>query len=153
MTSSTAERWLAWLLRIVGGICLLAIVPLWMPRAWIEACHRFIGLGEFPAAPIAEYLARYASALSAFYGGLLVALSFDVRRHLPIIRYQAFAIMALSASGAVVGGWAGMPFWFVGGDAIACWAYCLPMLALSAKLKLEKGRNGNASAGPEKSLT
>jgi hypothetical protein len=40
------------------------------------------------------------------------------------------AILALSASGAVAGTWAGLPLWFVGGDAVACWAYCLPMLVL-----------------------
>jgi hypothetical protein len=38
--------------------------------------------------------------------------------------------MLLSASGAVVGSWAGMPLWFVGGDAVACWAYCVPTLLL-----------------------
>jgi hypothetical protein len=30
--SSTAERWLVLLLRLVGGVCLLALAPLWMPR-------------------------------------------------------------------------------------------------------------------------
>ena len=126
-----AERWLALLLRIVGGVALLAIIPLWMPRGWIDTGHRWLGWGDFPASPIAEYLARSVSALSAFYGGLLVALSFDVRRYCPLIRYQAVAIMALSACGVVVGRWAGLPLWFVGGDAAACWAYGIPMLALT----------------------
>ncbi len=125
-----AERWLVLLLRGVGGICLLALIPLWMPRSWIDAGHRWLGWGEFPVAPIAEYLARSVSALSAFYGGLLVVVSFDVRRYRPVIRYQALAIMLLSASGVVVGGWAGVPRWFVAGDAAVCWAYCVPMLVL-----------------------
>ena len=126
-----AERWLVLLLRVIGGVCLLALVPLWMPRGWIDAGHRWLGWGEFPAAPIAEYLARSVSALSAFYGGLLVALSFDVRRYIALIRYQAVAIMLLSACGAVVGRWAGVPWWLVGGDAAACWAYGVPMLVLA----------------------
>src|SRR5258708_26988720 len=70
----TAERWLVLLLRLVGGVCLIALVPLLMPRSWIEAGHAWLDLGAFPAAPIAEYLARSVSSLSAFYGGLLVAL-------------------------------------------------------------------------------
>ena len=78
------------------------------------------------------------SALSAFYGGLLVALSFDVRRYGPLIRYQAAAIMVLSACGVVVGGWAGVPLWFVVGDAVVCWAYCVPMLVLAGRV--ERGR-------------
>ena len=53
----------------MGGVCLLALVPLWMPRAWIVAGHRWLGWGPFPDGPVAEYLARSVSALSAFYGG------------------------------------------------------------------------------------
>ena len=127
----TAERSLVLLLRFIGGLCLLALVSLWMPRSWIVAAHQWLGWGEFPAAPIAEYLARSVSALSAFYGGLLVALSFDVGRYCPLIRYQAVAIMALSACGVVVGRWAGVPLWFVLGDAAACWVYGVAMLVLA----------------------
>lgn len=126
------------LLRLVGGICLLGLISLWMPRNWIEIGHRWLSWGEFPAAPIAEYLARSVSALSAFYGGLLVALSFDVRRYAPLIRYQAVAIMTLSACGLVVGSRAGLPLWFVGGDMAVCWAYCVPMLVLAGRV--ERGR-------------
>ncbi len=95
-------------------------------------------LGRVPCRPLAEYLARSVSALSAFYGGLLVALSFDVRRYAPLIRYQAVAILTLSACGVVVGRWAGVPLWFVAGDAVACWAYCVPMLVLVGRV--ERGR-------------
>jgi hypothetical protein len=128
--SAAREYWLVLLLRVVGGLCLLALIPVWMPRGWIVAGHRWLGWGPFPDSPVAEYLARSVSALSGFYGGLLVVLSTDVRRYAPVIRYQAAAIMLLSASGAVVGSWAGMPLWFVGGDAVACWTYCLAMLLL-----------------------
>jgi hypothetical protein len=133
-----AEDYLKLLLRLIGNICLLGLVSLWMPRSWIEAAHRWLGLGEFPAAPIAEYLARSVSALSAFYGGLLVALSFDVHRYAPLIRYQAVAIMVLSTCGLFVGRWATLPLWFVGGDMVACWAYCVPMLVLAGRV--EHGR-------------
>jgi hypothetical protein len=132
--SKAREYWLALLLRVVGGVCLLALVALWMPRAWIDAGHRWLGCGPFPESPVAEYLARSVSALSAFYGGLLVGLSTDVRRYAPLIGYQAVAILLLSASGVVVGSWAGMPLWFVGGDAVACWAYSVPMLLLVRRI-------------------
>lgn len=135
--SVRAERWLVLLLRVIGGVCLLALVALWMPRSWIDTGHRWLGWGPFPDSPVAEYLARSVSALSAFYGGLLVVLSTDVRRFAPLIRYQAMAIMFTSASGAVVGSWASMPFWFVGGDAIACWVYSVAMLLLIRRV--EKG--------------
>jgi len=143
----TAERWLVLLLRLIGGVCLLALFSLWMPRSWIDAGHRWLGLGGFPAEPIAEYLARSVSALSAFYGGLLVALSFDVRRYSPLIRYQAAAIMLLSACGVLVGGWAGVPWWFVGGDALACWAYGVPMLVLAWRVGRGRAEPGAAPDG------
>ncbi len=130
-----AEHWLALLLRIVGGVCLLALIALWMPRSWIDLGHHWLGWGPFPDGAIAEYLARSVSALSGFYGGLLVALAADVRRYTSLIRYQAVAIMLLSASGVVVGRWARMPWWFVGGDAVACWAYCIPMLLLAGQVE------------------
>jgi hypothetical protein len=133
-----AVRILKLLLRLVGGLCLLALVSFWMPRSWIEVSHRWLGWGEFPAAPIAEYLARSVSALSAFYGGLLVVLSFDVRRYAPVIRYQAVAIMILSGCGVVVGRWAGMPLWFVGGDMVACWVYSVPMLVLARRVDRDR---------------
>jgi hypothetical protein len=139
---SGVERRLKILLRIMGGLCLLAWVPLWMPKAWTNAGHQALGWGPFPTEPIAEYLARSVSALSGFYGGLLVALAADVRRYAPLIRYQALAIMGLSAAGLVVGTWAGMPFWFVGGDAVACWAYCIPTLVWLHQVE----RGGNQSA-------
>ncbi len=140
-----AERWLVLLLRFVGGVCLLALVPLWMPRSWMDAGHRWLGWGAFPDAPVAEYLARSVSSLSAFYGGLLIALSGDVRRYGPLIRYQAAAIMLLSACGVVVGGWAGVPRWFVGGDAVACWAYGVPMLVLTWRVERGRAESGAAS--------
>lgn len=135
LAEESASAWLALLLRVVGGVCLLALIPLWMPRAWIDAGHRWLGWGPFPGDPVAEYLARSVSSLTSFYGGLLVILSVDVRRFAPLIRYQALAIMLLSASGVVVGRWAGMPLWFVGGDAVACWAYCIPMLLLARRVE------------------
>jgi hypothetical protein len=142
---STAERWLVFLLRLIGAICLPALVVLFLPRSWIEVGHRWLGLGEFPPAPIADYLARSVSGLSAFYGGLLIGLSFDVRRYMPLIRYQALAIMILSACGVLVGGLAGMPLWFVGGDASACWAYGIAMLILAGRI--EGGRGARVRVG------
>jgi hypothetical protein len=135
---AAADRCLALLLRFMGGVCLLALIALWMPRGWLDLGHRWLGLGTFPNSPVAEYLARSVSALSGFYGGLLVMLSTDVRRYASLIRYQAAAIMFLSASGVVVGGWAGMSLWFVGGDALACWTSCIAMLLLVRRV--EQGR-------------
>jgi len=36
-------------------------------------------------------------------------------------------------SPTMVGRWAGLPLWFVGGDMAACWAYCVPMSVLAGR--------------------
>ena len=122
------------LLRILGAICVLAVIPLFMPRSWLEAGHQSLGLGPFPATPIAEYLARSVSALCAFYGGLLLMLARDVRRLVSIIKYQALAIMALSAIGILAGVRAGLPAFLVVADALGCWIFLLPILILARRL-------------------
>lgn len=132
-----SEWWLRFLLRILGGICVLALIPLFMPRSWLEAGHQFLRLGEFPKAPIAEYLARSVSALCAFYGGLLLLLARDIRRFVSIIKYQALAIMTLSALGILAGVRAGVPAWFVIADALGCWIFLLPILFLAGRVNQE----------------
>ena len=116
---------------------MLALIPLLMPRSWLNAGHQFLGLGEFPTAPIAEYLARSVSGLCAFYGGLLLLLARDVRRFVSIIRYQAVAMMTLSAIGIFAGVRAGVPALLVIADALGCWAFLIPILILAARLNRE----------------
>jgi hypothetical protein len=132
------EGWLRLLLRILGAICVLALIPFFMPRTWLDIAHHAVGLGEFPKAPIAEYLARSVSALCAFYGGLLLLLARDVRRFVSIIRYQAVAIMTFSALGVFAGVRAGVPASMVVIDALGCWVFLLPILILAGRVTRER---------------
>ena len=127
------------LLRLTGWVCLIALIPLFMPRSWIVQIHSAIGLGEFPAAPIAEYLARGMSAMCAFYGGLLLLLARDVLRYRAIIKFQALAIMGASLCGLVLGTAAGMPFWMLLLDSILCGSVLLPILLLLRGLNTALG--------------
>jgi len=107
-----AERTLTAFLRVVGTVCALAIIAVFMPRAWMAAIHERLGLGPFPDGPIVEYLARSTSMFYAFLGGVLWVLSRDVRRS-----RRAIAVMACAT---IAGGWvlltidlrAGMPMWW-----------------------------------------
>jgi hypothetical protein len=102
-----SEHWLKLLLRVLGAICVLAVIPLFAPRSWLDAGHRFVGMGAFPEAPIAEYLARSVCALSAFYGGLLLLLARDVvpgGRHYGLFRDWSFRGHAGRCSGLSRGG-------------------------------------------------
>ena len=139
------KQLLVLLLRFVGGVCVVAIVPMFMPHSWIIVIHEAMGLGVFPEQPIADYLVRSTSALCLFYGGLLLVLSFDVCRFARVITYQALAIMVVSACGAFLGASAGIPIIWVAADAIACWIYCLPTLWLQWKIAASDHRTNDSN--------
>src|SRR3989304_571501 len=89
-----AEKTLVVLLRLCAGVLLLAIVPVFFPYSWMAAINREIGLGELPDTAIVSYLTRSLSALYAFHGVIVLCLSFDVRRYLPlIICFAAVAVV------------------------------------------------------------
>jgi len=129
-----AERGLKWLMLLFGLPPALAIIPFLMPTSWMATVHEKIGMGTLPDAPIVDYLARYASGFSAFYGILLLLLLRDVRRYAPIITFQAIAIIVLSGLGAVLAWRAGMPAWWIVADVISCWGFCGGMLWLQTKI-------------------
>jgi hypothetical protein len=123
------EKLLSWLLRSIGVLDLAALTAVFMPASWHEHLHAGVGLGALPHSPVVLYLARSASALYAVYGALLLFLSFDVVRYLPVIRFLvrlAFLHAALLvgidinaglpgwwavAEGAGYAGWAGAAAW------------------------------------------
>ena len=46
------------LLRLGGVFTVSAFLAMLLPVEWMAAIHRAIGLGEFPRAPVVDYLAR-----------------------------------------------------------------------------------------------
>ena len=56
-------------------------------RAWASV--------NSPKAPIVGYLTRSSSTLSALLAGLLWVISFDLRRHAPVLRYLSWAVIVL----------------------------------------------------------
>ncbi len=79
-TRSLSERILCFLLRYIGGVSMLALVAVCMPYSWMDATHRWLGMGPLPPNPVVGYLARSLSLFYALLGGLLVRLSFNPRR-------------------------------------------------------------------------
>jgi len=107
-----AERGLQILLRIGGVTMLLAFFAIFLPVRWMAVTHEWLGLGEFPASPLVDYLTRSASLLYAWHGGLLLVLSADIRRYRPVLVYLG---VATSLGGLILLGidlHAGMPtYW------------------------------------------
>jgi hypothetical protein len=94
---SPAERILVIILRTIAVAASLAVVPVFMPHAWMDACHCWLGLGTLPETPIIVYLTRSLSAMYAFHAGLLWIVSRDVRRYATIVTYIALALVAFGA--------------------------------------------------------
>ena len=108
------ERTLALLLRIVGLVSFSAIVPTFMPFAWMEAVHRWLGLGELPDVPIVHYLTRSASLLYAAHGAVVVYISFNVPRYLPALRFVGGVLILCGLTMTAIDLSARMPwFWTV----------------------------------------
>jgi len=76
-------------LRAFGVMDMVAFIAVVMPTAWIETGHQWTGLGAFPEAPVAAYLARSASMMYGLHGLFLVLLSTDTVRYEKLIRWIA----------------------------------------------------------------
>ncbi len=108
----TDHRPLIILLRVVGVSACTAVIASVMPTTWIAATHRWLELGDFPDAPITQYLARSLSALYAILGGLAIVVSTDVQRYAPIIRFFAYVTLAFGVLITGIDSIAGMPtYW------------------------------------------
>lgn len=132
------ERWLKVFLQINGLIMALAAVAVFMPTSWMTWTHEQVGLGDFPAAPIAEYLARLTSALYAVLGVLLLLVAPDVRKYSSIITCMAIATPAVSVSVTLMCLHLHMPLSWVISDPVASGLFGVVILALQRKTRQQE---------------
>ena len=88
------ERMLVLLLRAIAVAAALAVVPVFMPHRWMDACHRWLGLGSLDELPVIVYLTRSLSAMYVFHAGVLWVVARDVRRYAAMVTYLAAAFVA-----------------------------------------------------------
>jgi len=111
-TNTTDHRTLIILLRVFGVLCCTTVFACVMPTTWIAEAHQWFGLGDFPDAPITQYLARSISALYAIFGVLTILVSTDVLRYAPIIRFLAYVTLAFAVLITGIDWMAGLPtYW------------------------------------------
>lgn len=99
-------------LRLLGTIDMLAVAAVVMPAAWMQFAHEAAGLGEFPQAPIAGYLARSASALYALHGLIVFKMSYQVVRYWQLIRFMATMALFHGLIMLFIDLTEGMPLWW-----------------------------------------
>jgi hypothetical protein len=118
--STTGERtWqegtVIFLLRLSGVVTLCAFGAIFLPTEWMVRTHALLGLGDFPAVPVVDYLTRSVAALYAFHGGMVLYISTDVRRFRDLVGYFGAATIVFATVLFFVGLHAGLPlYWLLG---------------------------------------
>jgi len=88
-TDDRRTRVLVLLLRLAGCVTASAFLAIFLPVEWMASTHQWLGLGEFPRAPVVDYLARSIAALYGFHGVLLLIVSGDPVKYRTIVSYVA----------------------------------------------------------------
>jgi len=72
-------------------------------------------MGELPEMPITGYLTRSLSAFYALHGVVVLFVSLDVRRYLPVVKCLAALCIVFGAGMIILDVWVGMPLpWVLG---------------------------------------
>lgn len=98
------------LLRVAGIITCTAFLAMFLPVEWMAATHRWLGLGDYPEAPVVEYLARSISALYGFHGVLLLIVSTNPIRYRALVWFVAAMNVAFGLMVLAIDWKAGMPW-------------------------------------------
>ncbi len=109
-----AKTLLVILLRLTGVAMLGAVVFVFSPFAWMQKIHAAIGMGELEYTALLSYLTRTLSAMYAIVGAILLFVSWDIRRYLPLIRALGVIAIAGGAGVTILDALLGLPaFWTI----------------------------------------
>jgi hypothetical protein len=107
------HRPLVLLLRCGAVLTGSAFLAMFLPVESMASTHRWLGLGEFPRAPIVDYLARSVAAFYGFHGVLLFLISTDVVRFRPLVWYVAVMNVLLGVTLLAIDVPAGLPAYWI----------------------------------------
>ena len=118
-------------LHVLGWTTLLALGAVVMPRSWMASTHEWLGLGEFPTAPIVENLARSVSAFYAIFGAVCLVLASDIERYRPLIKFLGAVLVLFGAALIGVDLAAGMPPWWTASEGLSTIVFGVLLLAFN----------------------
>ena len=103
---------------MVGVGLILATVAVFFPVSLMATFHQWLGLGDFPEAPITIYLARSTSLLYAMHGAVMfyVALNWDRCEALVPLLGWLHVVLGMTMIGVDVN--AGMPLYWTAGEGL-----------------------------------
>jgi hypothetical protein len=134
VTRGPGLRLLVVLLRAAGGLTLTAFLAVLLPVEWMAATHEWLGLGEFPRAPIVEYLTRSVAALYGFHGVLLLLISREPVRYRTIVRFVGVMNLLFGMLMIAIDLHAGLPLLWTLAEGPPIMAFGLVILFLACSL-------------------
>jgi hypothetical protein len=134
------ERFFKLFLRIIGTAALFAIVAVFMPYSWMNAVHKWLGMGELPAQAVVGYLARSTSAFYAMLGGLFWVVSFDLHRHKVVLCYLGIVVVIFGAALFIIDLLEGMPLYWSFTEGPFNIGFGIVILVLSYRIDVKKAQ-------------
>ncbi len=118
MSSTQAEKYLRWLMIVIGCGLMVAFFFVLLPGSQMQAAHQWLGLGEFPDAPISFYLARSTSLLYGIHGTLMLLVGLRMKKHSDLVPVFGWLHVAIGLCMLGVDLSAGMPWWWTAFEGI-----------------------------------
>ena len=133
MSPDGSARLLVLLLRVAGVITVTAFLAILLPVEWMAVSHQWLGLGEFPRAPVVDYLARSTAALYGFHGVLILLVSTDPVKYHAIVTYIAVMNVLFGLIVLAIDLHAGMPAYWTFGEGPPIAAFGIVIAFLNSK--------------------
>jgi hypothetical protein len=130
---------LVWLLRVFGGMTVLALPTVFLPVSWMAEIHAWLGLGTFPESTVTDYMARSLSLLYGLVGVLILLFASDVERYRPLIAYMGWGSTAAGIVLLGIGLHAGLPWWWTWHEGPSSTAFGLVILWLLRSVPVTAG--------------
>jgi hypothetical protein len=127
------QRLQSWLLRLTGATEILAFIAVVMPRAWMEAGHTWLGIGEMAHGPLIMFMIRQASYTYGMHGVSLWILASDVRRFRKLIIFNGLSFTLAALVFFWIDYSSGMPWFWTISDALGCAFFGVALLWLNRK--------------------
>ena len=116
--SSRYRNYCRGLIGVVGVGLMSAIIPVFFPVDLMATLHQWLGLGDFPDAPITIYLARSTSLLYALHGAVMFYVAWHFDRCQLLVPLLGWLHVELGTFMIGVDLNAGMPLYWVAGEGL-----------------------------------
>lgn len=125
-----AQRLLAWVIRLVGLVEILAFGAVVMPREWMADAHRRMGLGELPDVAVVDTLMRQVSFTYGLHGVAMWFIAMDVARYRPLVVLAGWGYLLTGPVFVLIDVLAGLPWYWSAGNGGSCFVIGVLLLFL-----------------------